>query len=466
MADKYLIHGATYCGDGTTSAEAASNGAAGAWNNINVLEDTAPAYGSLAAGDTVYIRSKSAAGADITRTAAPTTVGKNGASASSWVTWVLDGGTVWSGINGTLTYESPSYNGVYLCPYNLYRSEIPGKFVIKETNTGADDKNLIFLPGSNSTLQLDGVFIDASATTTVGGNKFNFPETCDLILSRCRIKWARHYSPIMGLTNSTVKINDSTIELTTAEPNSPMFNVRYGAAVEISGGRVFGTGAIETSAMFGLFADSGPVQVVGTIIPRELNVSFTVPSRGSAKVAIIGGDGGAGASIAGPFGYADSRSDGNYPTLDTYINSSPAVPWTWKIYPKNAGVGVEGALTCSMLFTDTAAAKTITAHVLIASTNTSVNKRSLWLDVNYIDNTTGLPVACTTYLPAGGSLATDTAAWSAVTYGATSLLKRKLEVTTPSSIKPNTLVTCVLRIAAKAASPTDIIFFDPAVGIA
>ena len=61
MANKYLIEGATYCGDGTASNEAASAGAAGAWNNINVLEGTAPAYGTLAAGDIVYIRSKTSA---------------------------------------------------------------------------------------------------------------------------------------------------------------------------------------------------------------------------------------------------------------------------------------------------------------------------------------------------------------------------------------------------------------------
>ena len=41
MANKYLIHGATYCGDGTASNEAASAGAAGAWNDINVFEGAA-----------------------------------------------------------------------------------------------------------------------------------------------------------------------------------------------------------------------------------------------------------------------------------------------------------------------------------------------------------------------------------------------------------------------------------------
>ncbi len=38
MANKYIIHGATYNGDGTTSSEAASDGAAGAWNTLTYFE--------------------------------------------------------------------------------------------------------------------------------------------------------------------------------------------------------------------------------------------------------------------------------------------------------------------------------------------------------------------------------------------------------------------------------------------
>lgn len=68
MANKYIIHGATFNGDGTSSAEATSNGGVGAWNTITYFEGTAPAYGTLAAGDVVYIRSKDAGGSNITRT--------------------------------------------------------------------------------------------------------------------------------------------------------------------------------------------------------------------------------------------------------------------------------------------------------------------------------------------------------------------------------------------------------------
>ena len=88
MANKYLIHGATYCGDGTASNEAASAGAAGAWNDINVFEGSAPAYGALAAGDTVFIRSKDVSGNNLVRTLSATaTLGSAAATSSAWVTW-------------------------------------------------------------------------------------------------------------------------------------------------------------------------------------------------------------------------------------------------------------------------------------------------------------------------------------------------------------------------------------------
>src|SRR5574337_1363107 len=105
MAAKYFIFGATYNGDGTTSSEAASNGAAGAWNQASIRTGTAPTYGSLAAGDTVNIRSKTGAGADanISNTlGGAITLGAASATATAPITWILDDGTIWAGKNGTL----------------------------------------------------------------------------------------------------------------------------------------------------------------------------------------------------------------------------------------------------------------------------------------------------------------------------------------------------------------------------
>ena len=43
MADKYIIEGAAFNGDGTSSAEATVAGGVGAWNTITYFEGATPA---------------------------------------------------------------------------------------------------------------------------------------------------------------------------------------------------------------------------------------------------------------------------------------------------------------------------------------------------------------------------------------------------------------------------------------
>lgn len=119
----------------------------------------------------------------------------------------------------------------------------------------------------------------------------------------------------------------------------------------------------------------------------------------------------------------------------------------------------------SQYFNDTAGTREITVSLLVATTLTNVNKRSVWISVDYVDNTTGLKKSITTRDFLAGALDVSTANWTATTYGATSLLKRKLSAVTPTAIKPNTPITVVLWGTVKAVSTTDelgdIMFLDP-----
>src|SRR5574337_1781350 len=140
MATKYLIFGAAFNGDGTTSSEAASNGAAGAWNQSSILTGTAPTYGALAAGDTVNIRSKTGAGADadISNTlGASITLGSASATATAPITWILDDGTIWAGKNGTLTYTSSSTSyTITLRANNIFYARTPLNWILENTEIG------------------------------------------------------------------------------------------------------------------------------------------------------------------------------------------------------------------------------------------------------------------------------------------------------------------------------------------
>lgn len=147
MADKYIIHGETYNGNGTSSAAATVDGGVGAWNSLNVFDNIATANlggGTLVAGDTVYMRSKDAAGNDITRTLpASATLGSSAGTAAKPVTWVLDGGLKWPGVAGKLTYECPSTYVVTLRNYNRFVADVEDTLIIKEMNTAPSYKGYL-----------------------------------------------------------------------------------------------------------------------------------------------------------------------------------------------------------------------------------------------------------------------------------------------------------------------------------
>lgn len=470
MADKYLIHGATYCGDGTTSAEAASNGAAGAWNNINVLEGTAPAYGSLAAGDTVYIRSKTSAGADITRTlGAAVTLGSATATDAVWITWVLDGGTIWAGINGTLTYEAPSSYSVNLTNYNRYVSEVEDSLVIRDTSTTA---NKVILHLKNYTVA-ENLFVDISPNTSGYSSYITSSTTGDHVLKNLHFKLAAFEAEriAQGAQNVLTLINPR-IELTVASTAGGLIGVGdYGSRIFIQGGRVYGAGATTGVALFSVSTPngSGLVHMEGLVVPRTMLLMKTHRTYGTWRIEGMGFDAGEGGYVIEPWGYADSRADGYYPALDAFIQASTNKKWSWNLYPIAATPSKPMRLSSMKLFTDTAAAKTITANLLVSQSWAAgvVNKSSLWIEVSYIDDATNTLKTVSSKTTNGGALDTSTVTWTIEppTYADRAFDKKKLSITTPTAIKQDTPVIVTLLGTAKSAASTDVFQFCPDVSL-
>ena len=69
------------------------------------------------------------------------------------------------------------------------------------------------------------------------------------------------------------------------------------------------------------------------------------------------------------------------------------------------------------------------------------------------------------WLPAGGALDSSAANWSATVWGVVTLVKRKLEITTPTSIKQDTPITVTLWGYDKSATANDIYFVGPDFGV-
>ena len=469
MANKYLIEGATYCGDGTASNEAASAGATGAWNNINVFEGTAPAYGTApAAGDTVYIRSKTSAGADISRThAANISLGSTAATDASPITWILDNGTVWSGIDGTLTYTT---NGAYsktVVASNVIECRTKNALILESTATN---------PAAHSYLVVNGVLrraaFDNSARTSISNACViaivGAVEDCFFKLGRfgtgtTSAAFYTFISSTHALVNCDIELTNSTV---TAGQSLFGFSGSAMSRYLVIGGRIFGAGAISGTCLMTFAANPGSsFHSIGFEIPKALTLCAVYPTL-RQRVEIIGCDDGLGGFFSEVWGWATSRTDNNPPTLSTLFEDSGATPWAWRVFPSGAGVSTPVILPTVRYYSDTASTRTITQELLVSDTLT-FTKDGAWIDVEYTDNSTGLKTYVSSKVSGDATeLDTSTANWTTTAWGTVTLDKRKISVTTPTAIKPDTQVTVTFMTRHKGTNTDDIFFLDPGVSIA
>lgn len=474
MADKYIIHGETYNGDGTSSAAAASNGAAGAWNNINVLTGTAPAYGSLDAGDVVRVRSKTAGGADITITvsAAHVNIGKSGLTGTP-VVWVLDDGTTWPGIAGVLTFNvTGTWYSVITLPFNEF--DAMTQDAIRVVYAGATSGNATLQVGNGSVLRR-WKYDTTSLTNT--GDQGPFIGTtgnpCTATLDRLHVDHYVRYQRLFNVTtNAKLVLIEIDIEARSASEQDPIFYVdTSGSRIEIRGGRMRGAGATSGVVLCNSGGSTHGVFGVGFTFPYSMSIG--VPNVGAfanlaGRYEFVATDstiGGFGSVSSDGFGRVDSRDAGNFPHLNAALNDSASTPWAYMLAPTSAcSRGTPRTLDIASPFLASAATATLTLNLLVSTSLTGANKSNVWAVFSYVDNATGAVKVMSTQDNAAGALDASTAAWSALTYGAVSFNKRKLEVTTPTAIKKDSIVRVMLFWGTPGVTAgQDIAIIDPAV---
>lgn len=458
MADKYIIHGAAYCGDGTASNEAASAGAAGAWNDINVLEGAAPAYGTApAAGDVVYIRSKTSAGADITRTlTASVTLGSAAATGPLPVIWVLDGGSIWVGIDGTLTYNCPSTFVVAGRNCNRYLAENSDRLVVREANAAPNYK--AYFGGLG--VHLKNVLFDFSAGVSSNGSALTRFSGCS-VLENVHIKSYRREDRLISVGEwSRLLVINPLIELLSSASTSGVFSCNAGNSLEVIGGAIVGAGATTGVSVLGAIAQAAVARFIGLQFPQTMTVS-AYPANSETQVVVTGADGLVGARVISLWGEANSRTDAYYPTLNATLPDSMNTPWSWWIYPKLARPDQPMQQTYMKVYSEEAAAKNIDLEVLVSTTFSAIKGATLWMDVGYTDATTGLPKSLSTMRPTAPELDESSAGWSVTTYGATAYNKRRLRITTPTAIKQDSLITVSITCTAPSLSANDTLVVCP-----
>lgn len=469
MADKYIIHGETYNGDGTSSSAAASNGAAGAWNNINILTGTAPAYGSLDAGDVVRIRGKTAAGADITITvSANVNAGKSGLTGTP-VVWIFDDGTTWpAATGGVLTFNVTGSYAVTALAYNEF--DALTQDAIRVVYTGGTNSGVILALSNGSVLRRWKY--DTTILTAVGSHGPSTRATgtpCTATLDRFHAVHHVRYSRLFNAeAYAKLILIEPDIEALSSLEQEPLFEAySYGSRIELRGGQVRGTGATSGVTLCNSAATAQGVFGIGFTFPYSM--SLGVPNAsGQGRYEFVAVDstiGGFGSVSSDPYGLVDSRDAGNFPHLNAALDDSASTPWAYLLAPTSAcSRGTPRTIDIAAPFLASAATATLTLNLLVSTTFTGANKSNVWAVFSYVDNATGAVKVMSTQDNAAGALDSSTASWSAATYGAVSFDKRKLAVTTSTAIKKDSIVRVVLFWGATMiTSGQDIAIIDPAV---
>lgn len=479
MADKYIIHGATYNGDGTTSSAAASNGAPGAWNTITYFEGTTPAYGTLAAGDTVYIRSKDAAGNPLTFIpGGNTNLGSSAASAAAPIVWIIDNsGTIWSGVTGSLVYNhhTPTVSrSMTVLANNTVIADVQDGFVFRVTNVSGTDSYLITLNGDTKNVWHDKTAQNDPTNNYTSSTKLG-QNTTHTNLHHTTYKPGSSAS--MG--RALMSLNTWHGIATLINPQIEILNSRTGGQVcfdvygtyqqllNVVGGRVYGAGATTGQALLVLEGPTGVafkhnVFIHGLNYPKEMNIfnPAAEPVGYANIIDITGCDEGAGAHYETGWGYVTSRTDNNPPTLSTTLPDGALTPWAWRLYPRNTLPTVPAQLDLVAYSQAESAAKTITLEFL-AESNYTPTYGNTWMEVSYTD-LSGVARTESTVVPNSTTVcASSTAAWSTTNWYISTFNKFKIEITTANSVKQGTIVTVTFRTSLKAASAYQVLFINP-----
>ncbi len=464
MADKFIRLGATFNGDGSSSALATVDGGVGAWNQQSILTGTAPAFGTLAAGNVVYIRSKNESNADITITyTVNTSIGSAAGTASSPIRWVVDGGTIWPGVSGTLKFTRSTNVTFTIVSNNIFEAEVQDRIVLEIAETAAVLRDMVLM--SSSTALVRGL-VDWSACTGAEPGQIQMRNAS--AFESCSIKFRRYGRNgaivLAGSYGARTLMRSVSVEHLEAQSNGKgLFVATTGCYFVVDGGEYFGAGASTLSSIVSSpGADGGMVIANGFRFPKSVDIGSSMLTAIKGRVDMFGVNDEIGACGAREWGYFDSRVDANHPYLSAALPTSGAQGWSWKILPSGASVLTPMLMpVASKVYQGVAGALEVSLNLQISDTHAgSVNTSNLWIEVSYTDNSTGQQRTVSSRTAAEGSLATGPA-WSSASYGSISLLPRSISGTTPTAVAQDSLILVRLCSTTPASEASDLIFACP-----
>lgn len=489
MTNKYIDVSATYNGDGTASNQAASDGAAGAWNSaINVLKGT-PGYGSINAGDVVYVRTYNSG--NLSETVSSSVTMSCPGTARQPVTYIFDDGDIWP-TGGVFIFTQDNTSQLTWDDNIIFWAEINWDYSTDTYTCGCKFE----VVGSHQILpwhkvhdcQFRGIEFKTDDTytwvDTVRVESYSVANFIECFFNNTTNNGAGSY----GLLNSYSYAKYSTYECIfnaagqTGGTLDGIINIgTYASRGDIYGGKLINTD-VNTVLIRGDGSSSRYTYSSGSIKVFDFDIglgqAFDI-SEGDYKY-IMNCDYDI-RFIDNNYFYSDGcgriewKNGINYPTLNASLPDNTS--WVVKTFPTDTvSIGYPlPVININKLYQDSAANLKIIANFAVKDTSNGSGayddlKNTQWyMIVSYVDNTTGLNVSKITDMN-GSVISSSSSSWvpeidNRPIYGPNNYNKYKIELTTDTEVKQNTRVFVSAFCSTPSIYVDDDMFIDPDVSM-
>jgi hypothetical protein len=469
MTKYYCIHGSTHNGNGTTSAEAASGGAVGAFNNaINCLDGS---ESSISNGDTVVFKTNHS-GADIQITLS-STITILGGAVNAIRTYVFDDGTIWDGEGGYFYLDSGTGTSETITTQEYCKILGGADYRLIYTNYGTSEWQWDLVENS----YFDGVHVRNLSTNSNACVAFYAHIDQHSHNGRLKLTYSRLPSSSTDLMGITLRGNYNTIDLVhfvftgdahkdnTAGVNYTLFDL-YNFEGQYDIGTVIAEGL--PTSMY-LIENNHHASRININHFRHDNSEYQYNIEyGESEISVsdikING--------VGNFDFFKQSEDvlstyetgKNYPVLSSVL---PDLSTNWSIKAAFRTAVNEGynrrTSDITNYFDQTSGTKTLTVEVLIYRGFVSPQDHQFFCIFTYED-TDGVMRSEST-IDANGTIATSEAAWDTTNYGAINFDKHKFELVTAYSVKTGTLINARTYANINSTDADSFNYINPEIGV-
>ncbi len=479
MSNIYFVDTSqTYDGDGTLSTGAASDGAAGAANSLWAIRTGSHSYVTLAAGDTVYVRTYDGS-ANCGETITSTNADSVGAGTiGNPTTYIFDDGTKWAGDSGqfVLSTNGSEFNISFGYYTNVYAGDASDRrFKLNFTHTAISGTHpkFFFAHGISEGCHFEstgGVMLTTIAVTTAGCHI----TVKDLYWKAGNSWYSTSYFPFMkGTYGMSLLLINPVFDVSLCTSNAALMCLSRSGQSEscrVVGGSVEnGYEGLELLYLTPTNVNQHNILIEGfnygaLVVPFDFDTvsTFSLANMGNSTQLI---------SCGQTYNYAANIGGCllNYTPGDLYPTKTATLPdaagtlWSIRVYVKGSLQDKQVTLPKIEKFYSQPAAgnKTFTVEVAIQTT-LSADTSNLSLLVQYVDDTTG-ELRMVNGRDNVGVALTSSSGWSATSYGsdAFTAYKVSVEMLAGDTIKQYTPIKAFLVCGIERVNDNDSFFYNP-----